>query len=569
MPLHLHRLLNFSAAMATLQKAWLKRMRSPISAMMNCIRDLAFVDLPHASLSSILSRMSTLRSLLLKNLTWAPQQLYNHSTPTQREYGLLISDLSKVITAVVPQLNRLGLRLNLPGPASSIGTPEEAVFWELWFFVAAGCSAVEAGRPIWLDLWQRDRHALHTHWYAAFHTLLSWLLPFSRSPAWRLMRQQHGVHKRNAALIAILWEPTHSINSMSGSALSTVFNNASALPADFVPLLCCIISEQLGNLPPVVLRTQPPAGTAATSCAQATSSADSLASSPDDRYASVHKIFDVLPNMIINFIYFLEEVGHLTHDADQTTNMNECVNFIETPAVLQCLKVGLVLRGQSPSTAESRRIIQDGAECLDLLFSGDVTVQPLSESNSELNSDALGLPLHLNPRISTVALETDTRLLHTLSTHIDRSQQTDAIRIAAVSCYSVQDRLVQRWAAEGELYPLPAAALRVMVRSVVGLAKQCSLHGLQLLKGSPLERQRPLQPGQGTLEEETSQLHRQQQRDGQLAITKPSVADPSLASLVRAVAFQASYFKINVPDDGLGSLSSEYQCQSMDTQSCH
>lgn len=534
--------------MQTPLQSKLELMRRPISQMRDHVTALTAVSLPHASIRSLLPMMAALRKQLLTFCS-LPQPL-SHSMgmqTTRHDLTLFITYFTKFLTNLVPQLDRLGARLNTSTAASNrAGAAEENMFWELWSCLAATCHALECASPVWPDMWAGEIQPLQQAWYAAFQALLMWTLPFTRSPAWLLMREQHGRECRTRDLLLILSQPINCLKSLSFAAAApnhTVLTHVNALPTNFLPLLCCIVSEQFCNVPLLVPREEIAADACATSYTQALSPSHGFPMHVERRLSSIAAVCN-------NLAVVDSDTGSSGHFA-----------FLTTPAVLQCLKGLLVLALQrQPPDAAHRAIIQKRAECLNLLlrrvcvFRRLAGPQPaMSEETREANRDATGLPLHLNPIVSRAALDTDVLVLHALSGHVEDCKGGEHAEDATAIAHATQLLVVQDWICVGRLYTAPAGCLAVMAKSVEGLAKQCSHLGLQLMV--ELQKQGHDQHSQGT-----SNL-RQQAGLGTHAAAV--VRSSHLAALnhpedVQQLVFFTSHFRICTPN-GLIPDSSELQ----------
>lgn len=418
------------------------------------------------------------------------------------------------------------------------------MFWELWSFVAATCHAFECTWPIWPDMWAGTILPLHRAWYAAFHDLLAWILSFSRTSAWLLMRKHHGRDIRNKDLLIILLRPVNCLNSLSLAAAppTTVLAHVSILPNNFLPLLCCIVSEVFGSVAPLVSRDQPTAGAAAAWYKQAFQAGYGF---------NIHT--DNLLSWVVALCYNLAI-------EDESTGCTGHFAFLAAPSVVHCLKVILILPRKPLLEAAHRKIVQASAECLDMLLSrccvlrdaGLVDSTPFSETSMAANRDAMGLPVHLNPFLSRAALETDVRVLHVLSKHLEGGALGDGGEDLPVTAYSVQVLILQDWMCAGRPDPSPAGAAGVMMGGVVGLAERCSLLGLQFL----LEQ---LGEGCGSDMQLLSQREQQRRRAQHTSAVARNLRLAALGFFesVRRLLFFASHFRICTLDGGLGSGSSE------------
>lgn len=169
----------------------------------------------------------------------------------QAEHALFVTDLTHLLTALLPHLHTFSMRLSLPASSgSSIGTSEEELFWELWCFLRAGCTAFSSTAEVWPTLWPKDQRPFHAPLIAAFHAVLVWLLQFSRSSAWLAMTPKHGLASRNHELIMVLMQPIACLSHMHhAQPRSSLLAQLQALPCSFFPLVCCIATEQFGACP--------------------------------------------------------------------------------------------------------------------------------------------------------------------------------------------------------------------------------------------------------------------------------------------------------------------------------
>lgn len=97
--------------------------------------------------------------------------------------------------------------------------------------------------------------------------------------------------------------------------------------------------------------------------------------------------------------------------------------------------------------------------------------------------------------------------------------------------------VVRLWSLSGKLYPVPAEALSVMTRSILGLAKLCAWQVLQLLQHSQKEG-----PGCGA---QHDQLQQQASQDaGRLTYAKLVTLGEEGISYIRSMAGSTSNFQI-------------------------
>lgn len=457
---------------AEAQKRWLNQMQSPIREMTKVALTITNFALPHPTVGTVVPRMQMLHQTLVRIVESMLPLSRERPIKTQAELAPIVMEFIKFLQAVVPHLDRLGCRLSLI-TASSIGTPEEQVFWELWKFLAAGCYAFKAAKATMPCSWSEDDLPMYHSLYVAFHKLLSWLLCFTRSPAWRLMRSEHGLAHRSRELWLILQQPMRCLVDVSGGPRPIVLSHLQSAPAQLIPLLCCIVSEQLGTPPLLVSQAQLTAGMIATSYMQGL-----------DLNYPVTALQKLLPPLAFLFDNLLDKDGSPEH-------LRSLLSYVTVPAVIHFLKGIIILSGKSGvSTAQTSDTESGCSSLLGLSFlplktllntifraeMQDPCSTQLSATDRHINQDLQGLPMHANPFLSKQALETDVQLLHALSKHMDAD-----ITLMLVCC-KIQYLVVFIWAQAGRIYPTPADVLAVMSRSILGLVKQCLGHGLQLMQ---------------------------------------------------------------------------------------
>lgn len=233
-------------------------MQASVRDMTTICTSLAEISLPLPSPQPLLLRMRLSHLTTFRDLdapTKLQQQAFQHSTP---HLILFVSDFTTLLTALVPQLRRQGDRLS-SATFCSVGTPEEELFWELWRFLVTSCSVFGMSfnycneRDGLLNVWPQEKHhPVYAPLYAAFTSVLAWLLNMSRSPAWRAMKSVHGLKCTNGELTLILAQAGQCRLSISSAPTPTLLARAALLPPNFLPLLCCIFTEQLCSLPCLV-----------------------------------------------------------------------------------------------------------------------------------------------------------------------------------------------------------------------------------------------------------------------------------------------------------------------------
>lgn len=379
------------------------------------------------------------------------------ATGNRKDVRLFFADFERLVEVIVQQLDSLSC-----AAASSLGGVEAQLFYELWTFLAISCDSFSTVVDMWPALFSGDEAPLLHSLFAAFHKLLAWLLCFSRTPAWLQAKTKLGRKRRNNTLVVMLAQPIYCMSQMSQASPANVSKMFSGIPPSFVPMLCCIVSEQFGSLPHIV---QPVQGTASASEASYTHGPAS------DIFARVCmlKYLALIPIIIYNL-----------SEMDRQIPTSGIRRILESPTVLQCLKVLLVTpqKALGPSHQSHQVLLLDTADILSRLLHGCLEEAhvllggSLSVQDRAHNRDEHGLPLHLNPVFSKAALVADTRVLHVSSSLL--LSKDVALRKA---CWDVQLRTLQTWLNAARLSHGNAQALSAMAESVVGLAK----HGMQVM----------------------------------------------------------------------------------------
>lgn len=513
--------------------------------MADCVTALAGVRLPHPSLASHLSNMRMLHKQLRIVRASLPASVV--VSGIQVDLMLFATDVAVLLTAVVQQLDRLGTRLICRPPGHSLEI-EESVFWELWSFAAVCCEAFGSATLDWPTLWDEDNQSAFEVWYAAFHSFVTWLLPFSRSPAWLCMQRQHGMDSRNQDLTVIFMQPVATLLSLTLTPTPThvLLGRVSLAHLDFLPLLCCIASEQFGDLPLLVARDLLPV-------CHPTLYTQGLTSG----YGFEIQVDVLLESLVVLVNNLAVESIILGPDKRSTPEFN-FISILTHPAIVQCVKTVLVLpRGGSAKDPAHLDMVQISTDCLVLLLSLHVKhcKAPIAavalDVEREAIMDAMGLPVHLNPFLSRPARETDGRVLHALSRHMDNSRHMDGELESWHTCFSAQAWIMQDWHHACRMHPVLSGVHAEMVRSVIGVAKQFSLYVLECLLR--ISRARDHQPGH--------HKHSSCSQPSNAAVPKMSeLAAFGCSKVIRDLLLLTSHFQVQRRQDGkLVSFISEWQ----------
>lgn len=253
--------------MGTAQMAWLKSARISLQDMTEAIKLIRNTSQPPGipanhqfqhtpTISDLVQNVQRLRKACLRTgsegIRLCPESTSPDSQQTdlgsRSQYALLVTDYTHFLTALVPQLGILGCQLNST-IACSVGTAEEALFWELWALLSSSSSMFLWAGSTSPSLVLADSRPLYIAFYAALYKLMSWLLRMSRSAVWRCMQQAHGLQTRNHDLSTLLSIPADCFRSLSVLPTPALISLLSCIPPAFLPTLACIVTEQFCNLP--------------------------------------------------------------------------------------------------------------------------------------------------------------------------------------------------------------------------------------------------------------------------------------------------------------------------------
>lgn len=490
---------------ASMQREWLKQIRIPIQSMTDVVTAIAATSSHNSSQHAHITRMQSLRASLLKAICHPLHHPPEQSALTIRtEHELFITDVVLLMTALEPQLDRLGRILSLVGTSSSIGTAGETVFWELWKLLVAGCEALEIVADQWPTLSQ-DQQPSNMPLHNAFDAILAWLLLMSRSSAWLAMQPRHGCRCRNADLLTILLQPTRCLAHLTVGTPAVATSHLSFFPPNLLSVLCCIFSEQFSHSPLVA----PPATQSPPPCAGVRAA---------DRRATMYRqglLTPFRPCFLHHFCYRVTSVMNNMLAIRACGGSTETIfRLLTAPAVVHFLKGNFLLPCETPSSAPD--LIPYSTPVLHTILSLILqtsqknTGPMLSIQDRVANRDAAGLPVHLNPFLSQQALETDSRLLHVCSTH----PVNGSAYIWRGLC-GIRVQTLRIWLLAGRLYPAPEAAVACMIKSAVGLAKHIALYGLhvvqQEMQAGPANNRHPRQLV-AAVHGRQQQLHQQQEQ---------------------------------------------------------
>lgn len=312
-------------------KKWLLKIRACFRDMTEAVTIVADSSFPFASLHRQIPIMHSLQVSLRGSLECT--EYLNQCARMDPAYRLFLKDFTALLSALVPQLHRLGTRLDpvtastldpkpvtvpdlnrskwnpapvpeldpialflldpsapltprsaatravtedttsstgvvmepsaaveLDVPAAAVvpvssgeGREEEAVFRELWKFLATSFNAFDTTFGMWPACWVVDEQPTFTRLLIALHALLTWLLPMLRNPIWASVIVRHGQQTIHDEMMCVLAQPAKCLAGLSAAPVSTLLEYTTILAPNFTPLLCSIITEvgiSLLNAPP-------------------------------------------------------------------------------------------------------------------------------------------------------------------------------------------------------------------------------------------------------------------------------------------------------------------------------
>lgn len=447
--------------------AWLKVLRQAVCDVTRAVSTLAGVDMSiHSMHAHLKPAMTARRHIALLTSPALVLPIHNKDRPSIRsEYTSFVADFVRFLATMVPQICKRGPCLGLSS-ACSVGSADGKLFWDLWSLLDAGCQAFSTLTAKSSVVWLHDAQPVYPSLCDALTSLLTWILSISRSPAWRLMRPEHGLHMRNDELLTMLCLPLGYLTESSSETAQSCINapNFDTMSRHLLPLVCCIATEQFGTAPLVVPTTRIAAGMKAT-----TYMCDAGLQAQENPAARLHVFIDSLTSLIYNFAINDKKAEQAVH-----------LSRFTAPAVIQLLKVGLMTQTRMQPPAPL--LVKCSIWCLEYVLGLSMMMlhgspdHALSEIDQACNTDKLGLPLHLNPVWNEPALETDRLLLHSLSVYMHSHVSL------TVPCSTLQTLILQNWHFVGRSCPASAASMVKIHQSVVGLAKQCTAHGLILMQ---------------------------------------------------------------------------------------
>lgn len=506
--------------------AWLKQLHQAVSDMTTALSVIDDVNISERSRNAQLKPivMSRMHTTLLATSELVLPLMREEATSTRTEYTMFVADFAKFLAGLVPQLRKRGLCLSLV-TASSIGTADEHVFWELWSCLEAGCKSFCRIAESSYDVWPENEKPFYPSLCAAFHSLLHWLLSMSRSSAWQLMRPEHCLHMRNDELLLMLSLPIGYLTDLATAQFLGHTTHFDTLSPNLLSMLCCIVTEQFGCAPLLVPRSHTTASMKASTYTRGV-----VYKAQDISRSRLYLVIDTLVVLIYNLTVI-----------DDSPHRIVPLTCLTAPAVIQFSKVAVMIQIQmQPHESD---LVERSMSCLMYLLNlslnqsydeGGLDFSPLQRSNK----DALGLPTHLNQALSDAALETDRSLLHTLSCYMDVHLPFTEL------CCRLQYLLVQIWKSACRLHPFSSAATSKIAQSIIGLAKQCTTHGLMLMqyfkadKGNLKSQQRARTQTQKEMRKQAQSIL------AKLSVTKHAIWNDEGMKALRNLTLAISHFKL-------------------------
>lgn len=404
--------------MAAAQKAWFKIMRDHLSKMTAKVTTIASMSMTDPILQDQVSLVHALLKALRAVSSSIPRQACRIFPCTMSEHKLFISSFATLLTALVPQLVRFSSRLDCP-VSSSIGTSEEAMFWELWEVLTVGCCTLSLQRNTWKDLWANGLQLFHEPLFMSFHALVAWLLPMIQSPAWLVMQPDYDDREdRDSQLMLILIEPIMFAADLSFLTTNVLVGHLQSLPPSFFPLLCCVFSEHCKR----VLTAYPVAGL-------------SIPATTKKEYEP-RLVFRVSDWLRICQELIFTTIHNFTNAEEGLGAYNPVFSFLAAPAVLHTLKEMIImyqvilLHGPTP--------VELYHECLQYLLNRRI----LHSGGQTPVVDMLAAGTLLNPSPmlgSQEQMQTDAELLHALSHHMQHNGKLMPM------CYALQCSVLRSW----------------------------------------------------------------------------------------------------------------------------
>lgn len=159
----------------------------------------------------------------------------------QPEYALFVPSLTAFLSLALSRLEKLDRAHSSPLVT--------AQFWSIWTLLTSACGAGVK----WLSILPPTLNLAHlpvlNPLHVALAQLMGWLVMSSQSgsTAWRSLQAEQPQEYLVKQLLVILSVPLNCLNNISEARPAVAVREIRALPRSFVPLLCCLAYEQLGE----------------------------------------------------------------------------------------------------------------------------------------------------------------------------------------------------------------------------------------------------------------------------------------------------------------------------------
>lgn len=464
---------------------WYESMRKTMQQMTRVVSTIAVTSPSHPSLKSRIPLFRMLNDQMWSSvgatLLSAAAQSQEKKYITQADEEVYITTFSALLIDLLSQLDRFGSQLSSAN-ACSIGTAGEEVFWELWRFLNISSLGFEAVRVACKGTWPVHTCNFQTLLFAAFQSLLNWLLSMLQCPAWRSMTLMHGLECRTQDLLDILRPLLHSLHTHSTASDDSFVDHTRLLPPNLLPMLCSVLLEETlcGHLGAV--------NHEARALHPATNYAQGLKSK------HLQPLNQEFPDQLHLCVV---SIGNFASAGCATMNCNAPCSWLGHPAVFQLLKTALTL----PCMITKPDLWNNSLDSLVFLINYRTVVYgsqrhgtfPHSTTGTARTHNALSVldsipdkstsdrssasNPWLSPNLSFQALQSDARLLHTLSRLACSNSSPERVN----KCLGVQLEVLLSWSESCERHAAPTASMLLITQSVVGIGKKCASRGLEIM----------------------------------------------------------------------------------------
>ncbi|MEW5305855.1 MAG: hypothetical protein WDW38_000144 [Sanguina aurantia] len=228
------------------QRDWLVKLTGLLTRM---TAEIAIVSETGAALlptpASIPAMQALHTSLLSTSSAFFCPHAIDAYGPMPRPFLPLVAAFTQLLTTLVPRMAALAPRMTRAVAARGVGvSDEEALFHQLWSFLAVGCRAFDDALETWPSGWNEDHKPLCTALFLAWHSLLGWLRPLVRSSTWPDVMCASYHQASDSQLALILAQPAKCFAGICCAGDHTLlYFIGSVLPSDFLPMLCSLTLE--------------------------------------------------------------------------------------------------------------------------------------------------------------------------------------------------------------------------------------------------------------------------------------------------------------------------------------